>query len=304
MTTHEFAVEPRLRLILTDVSAVVRVRRGEPGAASVDVSGAEAYADTLEITYDAATNVLDVREEPPVDVVTVAGGGVVIGAGPTVVHNVRTRGRTTVATGSGSVVSGGSVGSVVTGGGVVGGAGVTVVNAGGRIVVNGVDVTEQVAAQRPEPPPVVTVVVPHGTDIGAERCLDLTSAEVGGRVRARVAGQGRLSASGVTAARLTVTGQSEAALHRSGGSLGLTVTGQSQVRLDGAFDDVDLEVTGQSRVVGGGSFGQVSGKATGMARVELSGSAAGQSVTTSGMAKVRIGGSAPGGAAAGDDWDF
>jgi hypothetical protein len=291
MSNHEYAVEPRLRLILADLSAQVRVRRAGPGTATVELTGgSEDYAAALKVRYDPAENLLDLREDPPqgrVDV-TVAGAGNVVGDRGTVVSGGRSGGTTTVATG-GAVVSGAP--------------GVTVVN---RVVVNGVDVTDQVNAARPEPtePPVVTVVVPEGTDAGAERCLDLTLDGLRGRVRAMVSGQGRLVAREATAARLTVAGQSRAELHRSGGPVALTVSGQSRGRLDGSFDDVSLELSGQSAVTGSGSYGRVSGHAGGMSRVELFGPVAGETVRTSGMASVRVGGPPPGGAATGDDWDF
>ena len=291
MSDHDFVVEPRLRLILTDVSAVVRVRRGAPGAATVTLAGGgEEYAAALRIRFDAAENVLDVREAPPQGVVTVtvAGSGVVVGAG--------------------NVVSGGGSGNVVAG------PGATVVSSAGRIVVNGVDVTDQVdparrgsaeaSAQKPVEPPVVTVVVPEGTDVGAERCGDLTLDRIRGRVRATVAGQSRLVAREACAARLTVAGVSRAELRRSGGPVALTVAGQSQVRLDGSFGDVGLELSGQASVVGSGSFGRVTGHAAGMARVDLSGSVEDEAVRTSGMASVRVGGPPSSGSATGDDWDF
>jgi hypothetical protein len=292
MTSHEFEVGPRLRLILSDVSLTVRVRRGSPGTAAVEVGetgggegaggeGAGGDAHGLDVRYDAATNVLDLRQDPPATggvTVAAAGGSVVVGAGGSVTR-------------TGSVVAAGS-------------GGVTVVNSGGRVVVNGVDVTEQVAGAAPQPPPVVTVTVPQGTDIGAERCVDLTVAGVGGRLRAVVVGGAVLVATSTTAARLTVGGQSRAELRRSSGDIGLTVTGQARAHLEGDFGDVELELSGQARVEGSGSFGRVSGEATGMSRVDLHGPAAAQAVRTSGMAAVYVGGPPRGGAATGDDWDF
>lgn len=301
MSNHEYAVESRLRLILADLSAQVRVRRGGPGTATVELTGGgELYAAALKVRYDPAENLLDLREDPPqgvVDVTVAGAGNIVVGARGTVVSGGRAGGTATVAAG-GTVVSGGAV--------VSGSPGVTVVNTGGRVVVNGVDVTDQVNAAQPEPtePPVVTVVVPEGTDVGAERCLDLTLGGLRGRVRATTSGQGRLVVQEATAARLTVAGQSRAELHRSGGPVALTVSGQSRVRLDGSFDDVSLELSGQSAVTGSGSYGRVSGHAAGMSRVELFGPVAGETVRTSGMASVRVGGPPPGGAATGDDWDF
>lgn len=274
MATHEFVVGPRLRLILTDVSAAVRVSRGDADTTRVEVTGGEPYQKALAVRYDAGSNILELREERPRAAVTV------------------------VTAGSGVVVGGGS--RVVTSDGVVSSGDATVVSTAGRVVVNGVDVTEQVTGRAPEPPPVVTVVVPEGTDTGADRVLDLTVSGLRGRLRAEVSGRGRLSATEVAGARLTVTGQSRAALRRSEGSLGLTVAGQSRAAVDGRFGDVHLDVSGQARVTGDGSYGQVRGQASGMSRVELSGPVAGQSVRCTDLARVQVGGPAR----PFDDWDF
>lgn len=300
---HEFTVEPGLRLVLADLSSVVRVRRGEPGAATVGLErGDERYGSAFRVRYDASENLLEVREDPPQGAVnvTVAGGGVVVGPGAAVVHGVRSRGTTTVATG-GAVAAGAT--SVVGAG-----SGVSVVSSGGRVVVNGVDVTEQVSAGGGDPtaePPVVTVVVPEGTDVGADRCLDLTLTGLRGRVRAQTTDSGRLVAEEATGARLTAGGQSSAELRRSTGPVTLRASGQARVTLDGDFGDVGLELSGQAGVTGSGSYGEVTGHASGMSRVHLAGPATGGQVTTSGMASVRIGGPAPAGSSGpGDDWNF
>jgi hypothetical protein len=280
MVTQEFSVSPRLRLVLGDLTAVVRVRRGDPEAARVEVTGPPEYQDALTVEYDAVENRLEVREQPQLGVTVVGSGSVVVS------------GSSAVATGS-----------VVSGSG-----GVTVVSSGGgRVVVNGVDVTDQVSDRTTgaagDPPPSVTIIVPEGTDTGAERCRDLLLAGLRGRVRAVVEGAARLTVTEATGARLTVTGQSRATLQRSSGPASFAVSGQSSVEAGGEFGDVHVALSGQARLVGIGSFGQVTGEATGMARVDLRGSVAGHDVRTSGMARVTVGGG-PAPTTAGDGWDF
>lgn len=278
-----FQAQTGLRLGLHNLTSAVRVAPAEDGSATarVEIRGDRGYRDSVTVTYDQRNNRLAVREPAGVSRggVSVIGGNVVVG---------------------GSIF--GARGNVL-----VSGGGRSVSISGGRVVIDGKDVTSLVGNGGGEPVDTsarsITIVVPTGTDTGIDDCAEADLADLGGRVRASLTGEGTLRARGAAGAKLDLSGASRVAIEQSTGELDIALSGASQVTLSGDFGDVDLDISGASEVNGTGAFGHVSGDISGASAVRIS-QASGNSVRSSGASSVYI--DSPVGRRSGGHgcWDF
>lgn len=268
MIERSFEVGQQPVLSLDHVSADVTTRTGPANKIAVKVEGSQRYIDSLTIRQQSDGTVLISEPE---------GAG---GDGITVVSTGRGRQSNVFVSGRGGVVAGNISGTVITG--------------GGKVVVNGVDVTklarEAAGAVEDEPDPVITVTVPMGTNVATERSARVAIEHVGGRVQGTVGGQGWLGATSVVSARLTVSGQSKARVRVDGGTLDVTVSGQSSLRFLGRGTDARLTVSGQSSVNGDGTFESISGPISGQSSVTFVGQVDSDSLTTSGQSEATVNG--------------
>jgi hypothetical protein len=264
-TTRGFEVGQQPVLSLDHVSARITTQTGPANQITVDVEGSQRYIDSLTIEQDG--DVVSIREAE--------GAG---GDGITVVSTGRGQGGVVV-TGRGGIVAGNISGSVITG--------------GGRVVVNGVDVTklarEGGGSIENEPEPTITVTVPAGTNTLIERNTDVTL-QHGGRVQGTVGGQGRLDARIVVSARLTISGQSTANVRLAEGTLTATVSDQSILRFTGRGTDVHLTVSGQSILRGDGVYESITGPVSGQSDVRITGQIGTDSLTTTGQSNATVNG--------------
>lgn len=283
-----FHTGPRLRLALANLTAPVAALAGDAAyTARVDITGDVDWRDAVNVAYDPAGNRLTVSEAPGRwghhGGVTVSDGSVVINSG-IVIGNGTTQVNTFRAGGASTVIHG---------------------MVGGRVVVNGVDITDTVNQTRPPvgPDRAITITVPTGTDTGIDDCHLVRLDGIQGRLRVDLDGTGEVHASDATGVRLQLAGQATATVTRSTGPVSVKALGQATARLDGDYGDVDLILTGQASVTGHGTYGHVGGQAMGQCTVDLKGQAAGQSVRQVGQCTVRIqGATRP--ATSRSDWGF
>jgi hypothetical protein len=286
--TETVTIQPDTPVRLSGLSAPVTVIPGSPGEITITIKGDTDYQKAVTVTHGRAVEI--VEKDGGSNSITVNGGsviiggdnsGVVIGSSGTVMTNTFGRG---------------SYRTVVSG------------NVGGRVIVNGVDVTDVVNERRATTPPspnrAVTITIPPGTDIAIERCAKTNISGIKGRIRASIRSQSSLTVDDATGLRAKISGQSTVSV-RGTGPADLDVSGQSTVRLRGDFQDVELDISGQSTVSGSGTFRTVTGEASGMSRVDFSGAAETTNVTTFGMSTATLNGRPMTTARrARTDWDF
>jgi hypothetical protein len=196
-------------------------------------------------------------------------------------------------------VSGPRSGGIVIGGVTIGNGGsynfgTVIGSAGGRVIVNGVDVTSLVngGPGGAVEPARVEVVVPAGTPVEVEDCVRTQVHDVAGPVRVDLSGQRAFAVRGATRARVDLSGQSAARLLAGRGDVDVDVSGQSRAEIDGDHDELQVDVSGQSSVQARGRYGRVAGRATGMSTVTVAGQVSGHHLRTSGMSSATVNGEA------------
>jgi hypothetical protein len=197
-------------------------------------------------------------------------------------------------------VSGPRSGNVVINGVTFGGGGsynvsTVIGSVGGRVIVNGVDVTDTVngggagAGGRVEPAQ-VEVFVPAGTPVEVDDCARTQVYDVAGPVRVDLSGQRAFAARGAVEARVGLSGQCVVRLLGGSGPVDVDVSGQCRAEVDGDHAELQVNVSGQSSVQAAGRYGRVGGRASGMSTVAVTGQVAGHHLRTSGMATATVNG--------------
>jgi hypothetical protein len=265
--TQSFEVESGTRLWLLDLPGEVHVR-------PAPTESAESAGSRVTVTvYGTAA----AREQ--VDVRAVGGAVEVRGTRPAGV----------VIGGMQGVVTGGSMsftGLTFTGG----------VIAGGRVVVDGVDVTDiltggarsgrAVRAAR------VEVLVPAATMVVVEGCARTEVRDVVGSVRASLAGQDALGVHGATDARVTASGQADVRLIAGIGDVSVAASGMARVRVEGSHGDLDAQASGQATLDAHGMFWRVVGRASGLALIAVTGQVGSRRLHATEMATATVNGQA------------
>jgi hypothetical protein len=284
--TETIEVPPGTKLHMSGLTATTRVKRGTDSTIKVTITGPKEWRDTVEVNHSRGK--VEVTEpNNGGSNVTIRGGGVVISGDS----------RGAIVTGSGNVMTS-MFGRV---------SGATVVSGSGRVVVNGVDVTDVVnersgRTRYDDTPRRIDIEVPAQTDIGAHSCQAVHTDGIGGKVRGHLSGQGVLSAQAVSGLKLHISGQSRATVTDADGDADVDLAGQSTVAISGAFAEVYLDVSGQSSVTVSGSASRVSGSASGMSTVTVTGPVESERIDTSGMSTATVNGRAVGGRKARWDW--
>jgi hypothetical protein len=190
-----------------------------------------------------------------------------------------------------------SGGNVVTNGVTIGGGGghnfgTVIGNVGGRVVVDGVDVTEAVRAggrgagggAGQVEPARVEVTVPAGTPVEVDDCARTQVYDVSGPV------QVDLTARGATEARVDLSGQCVVRLLGGTGHIGVDVSGQCRTEVDGDHDELQADISGQSSVQATGRYGHVRGRVSGMSTVAVTGQVGSHRLRTDGMSTATVNG--------------
>jgi hypothetical protein len=266
--TQSFEVESGTRLWLLDLPGEVHVRPAPAGEVTVTVYGTAAAREQVDVRQ--VGGAVEVRGTRP--------AGVVIGGVHLSGDNVH------------AVVTGGSMrfdGLTFTGG----------VIAGGRVVVNGVDVTDTLtggvrSGGRAVRAARVEVLVPAATMVEIEGCARTEVRDVAGPVRADLARQDVLGVHGATGARVSASGQASARLIAGTGDVTVDGSGQARVRVEGHHGDLDAQVSGQATVDAHGMFWRVTGRASGLALIAVTGQVGSHRLRTSGMATATVNGQA------------
>lgn len=277
-TTRTFPASPGTGLWLRDLPGTVRVLPADTDRAAdtitVTVTGTEAARD--EVTVTARPGMVTVSGPAPTALTTVTtlrGGSIsiqqsadVIGPGQSVIG--------AHITGSGNVVIGGAV--------------------GGRVIVNGVDVTDHVTGRDPgtvpHEPAEVTVTVPTGTAVTVRDCQHTTVTDVAGLVDVEVCGEREFTAHGATEAEVQLSGQCTARLLEGTGEITVDASGQCRTEVHGHHERLRVDLAGQSSVVGSGAFARVTGGLSGMSSADLTGDIGRTSVHTRGMSRMLVNG--------------
>lgn len=291
--TLTYPVTPRSILDLHDIGApvIVTASKGANGI-TVAATGPEAFLELVK------TRALTTGGNPTVRVTAPGGRGGV---------NVTGSGSVTVIGGgwgnSGIVIGSGTQHNVSASGGQI----VFGHSGGGRIVVNGVDVTDAVnnrsAAEPQGPAPKIEITVPEGIRIRVAQCAHATVYGLRTPMQAKVTGQDKLHVRDAEGLHLTVSGQATARATGITGQVILDVSGQAHARVDGAdITDVEAHATGQAKITLDGRATTVTGSVAGQAGISIEAdvaAATGPDITVTAQGTARYKGRALGAARTG-----
>lgn len=240
MTADTYPATSHTILDLHDIGAAVTVTASSNATEiTVDATGPATFTDAVKI-HTTAT-------EPPVISVTAPGtqtGINVTGSGNVTVigttqHNVFASGNTVIYGHSG----------------------------GGRIIVNGVDVTDTVNIKGPAPK--IRITVPLRTRIRVTECTDVTVEDTASPIQAVVSGQDTACFYGAEDLHLTASGQAVVVATRTSGQVSMTASGQAVVRLRGELTHVNMFAAGQAKITVDGRAQTLTGSASGQAKINV-----------------------------------
>lgn len=168
----------------------------------------------------------------------------------------------------------------------------TIVSNGGRVFINGKEVSPNDGAGKNAPQPRVEIKIPANLDVSAKLA---GASSLVSTVPHKVAS---LNMSGATKASLSAesldifaAGMSKVTATQSGGDLRLTLAGQSNVEASGRFRDVSVILSGMGRITtSGGVTGNYTADASGMGNISHRGQIAGRvRQRSNGMAVINLG---------------
>lgn len=135
----------------------------------------------------------------------------------------------------------------------------------------------------------IKVLMPKGSAISLSDVHKAFISGVGGKLNARLSGQGELDVLDVGNAKVKGSGQTQCDLKNVSGSVNLDVSGQSHVSAQGEFGDVEAEASGMSTITIIGNCQDVDAEASGMSNIVVRGQVSGTvRERKSGMSKISI----------------
>lgn len=143
---------------------------------------------------------------------------------------------------------------------------------GGRIIVNGVDVTDTVntgTVNVKGPAPKIRITVPLRTRIRVTECTDVTVEDTASPIQAVISGQDTACFYGAEDLHLTASGQAVVVATRTSGQVSMTASGQAVVRLRGELTHVNMFAADQAKITVDGRAQTLTGSVSGQAKINV-----------------------------------